>query len=134
MLARRGDLWQNEQAMYGHVIITGASSGFGMAFARRLVGECAHMVLVARRKEVLIELADELRSANSSLRVTVIDCDLASQRARERLVQTIDALPEGKTLLINNAGLAFQLIVDCSINRKYILSKYNYIFFSIKCQ
>ena len=42
-----------------------------MAFARRLVGECAHMVLVARRQEVLRELADELRAANSSLKVTV---------------------------------------------------------------
>ena len=91
--------------MYGHVIITGASSGFGMAFARRLVGECAHMVLVARRKDVLMELSDELRAANSELRVTVVDCDLASQRARERLVQILDALPAGKTLLINNAGL-----------------------------
>lgn len=76
-----------------------------MAFARRLVGECAHMVLVARRKEVLEELADELRAANSALKVTIADCDLSSQRARERLIQIIDSLPEGKTLLINNAGL-----------------------------
>lgn len=91
--------------MYGHVIITGASSGFGMAFARRLVGECAHMLLVARRKDVLMELADELRAANSELKVTVYACDLASQPARERLVASIEELPEGKTLLINNAGL-----------------------------
>ncbi len=91
--------------MYGHVIITGASSGFGMAFARRLVGECAHMMLVARREEVLSELADELRAANSSLQVTVHACDLASQHARERLIQSIESLPAGKTLLINNAGL-----------------------------
>ena len=76
-----------------------------MAFARRLVGECAHMVLVARRKEVLMELADELRAANSSLEVTVVDCDLASQRARERLILLLQELPAGKTLLINNAGL-----------------------------
>ena len=76
-----------------------------MAFARRLVGECAHMVLVARRKDVLMELADELRAANSSLEVTVVDCDLASQRARERLIQLLQELPAGKTLLINNAGL-----------------------------
>ena len=50
-----------------------------MAFARRLVGECAHMVLVARRQDVLHELAEELRAANSSLKVTVKACDLASQ-------------------------------------------------------
>ena len=76
-----------------------------MAFARRLVGDCSHMVLVARRGEVLEELADELRAADSSLRVTVHPCDLGSQSARERLVQLIEELPVGKTLLINNAGL-----------------------------
>ena len=91
--------------MYGHVIITGASSGFGIAFARRLVGECAHMVLVARRKDILMELADELRAANSSLEVTVHACDLASPGARAQLVEYLTELPEGKTLLINNAGL-----------------------------
>lgn len=76
-----------------------------MAFARRVVGECAHMVLVARRKEILLELADELRAASSELKVTVYACDLASQAARERLVEMIQELPAGKTLLINNAGL-----------------------------
>lgn len=91
--------------MYGHVIITGASSGFGMAFARRLVGECTHMVLVARRKDILMELADELRAANSSLQITVRACDLASQASRGLLIEEIEALPQGKTLLINNAGL-----------------------------
>ena len=76
-----------------------------MAFARRLVGECAHMVLVARRKEVLMELSDELRSANSSLKVTVLAHDLATESGRARVIQHLDELPAGKTLLINNAGL-----------------------------
>ncbi|MBR5878953.1 MAG: SDR family NAD(P)-dependent oxidoreductase [Akkermansia sp.] len=76
-----------------------------MAFARRLVGECAHMVLVARRQDVLHELADELRSANSTLKVTVKACDLASLPARAALIEELQSLPEGKTLLINNAGL-----------------------------
>lgn len=76
-----------------------------MAFARRLVGECAHMVLVARRKDVLMELADELCAANPALKVTVVNCDLSSEGARERLIQQLQDLPAGKTLLINNAGL-----------------------------
>ena len=105
MLATGNKLWQYGRTMYGHVIITGASSGFGMAFARRLVGECAHMVLVARRKEVLMELSDELRSANSSLKVTVLAHDLATESGRARVIQYLDELPAGKTLLINNAGL-----------------------------
>lgn len=105
MLDTDEEIWHSKRTMFGHVIITGASSGFGMAFARRLVGECAHMVLVARRKEVLMELSDELRSANPSLKVTVLACNLASESGRERLLQHLGELPEGKTLLINNAGL-----------------------------
>ena len=88
-LDTRLNLWHDALTMYEHVVITGASSGFGMAFARRLVGECAHMVLVARRQEVLHELADELRAANSALQVTVKACDLASQPAREKLVEEL---------------------------------------------
>ncbi len=76
-----------------------------MAFARRLVGDCAHMMLVARRKEILMELADELKAANSSLNVSVWACDLASPAERGLLVEEIDKLPPGKLLLINNAGL-----------------------------
>lgn len=105
MLDRCACLWQDVRTMYGHVIITGASSGFGMAFARRLVGECAHMVLVARRKEVLMELSDELQAANPSLKVTVKACDLSSPSVRDSLVEELQSLPEGKMLLINNAGL-----------------------------
>lgn len=63
------------------------------------------MVLVARRKEILMELADELRAANSDLKVTVHACDLASQPAREQLVESFQTLASGRTLLINNAGL-----------------------------
>ena len=105
VLDRCACLWQDVRTMYGHVIITGASSGFGMAFARRLVGECAPMVLVARRKEVLMELSDELQAANPSLKVTVKACDLSSPSVRDSLVEELQSLPEGKMLLINNAGL-----------------------------
>ncbi len=105
MLDTRLNLWHDALTMYEHVVITGASSGFGMAFARRMVGECAHMVLIARRKEILTELADELRAANAGLNVTVLACDLASQPARSRLVDAIESLSAGKLLLINNAGL-----------------------------
>lgn len=63
------------------------------------------MVLVARRRDVLMELSDELRAANPSLKISVLGCDLASEPARAQLVQRLQELPPGKTLLINNAGL-----------------------------
>ncbi len=90
---------------YQQVIITGASSGFGMAFARRLAGECKRMVLIARRREVLESLGSELTAANSGLEVLVKQCDMADETAREAMGRELAALPPCRTLLINNAGL-----------------------------
>jgi len=45
----------------GHVLITGASSGIGMDVAKQLALRGYNLVLVARRKELLEELANELR-------------------------------------------------------------------------
>lgn len=90
---------------YAHAVITGASSGFGEAFARHLAGHCGHLVLVARRVEALEALAAELRAAYPSLRVTVRPCDLADEPARLVLGEQLAALPTGSLLLVNNAGL-----------------------------
>lgn len=91
--------------MYSHAVITGASSGFGAAFARRLAATCPHLVLVARRGELLEELAAELRAAHPALQVTVRPCDLADEAARAALCGELVALPQGSLLLVNNAGL-----------------------------
>lgn len=91
--------------MYSHAVITGASSGFGAAFARRLAETCPHLVLVARRGELLEELAAELRAAHPALQVTVRPCDLADEAARAALCGELTALPQGSLLLVNNAGL-----------------------------
>ncbi len=90
---------------YPQVIITGASSGFGMAFARRLAGESRRMVLIARRRDVLESLASELAAANHGLEVLVKPCDLANETERVSLGRELAALPACRTLLINNAGL-----------------------------
>lgn len=98
-------LWENRHMKYAHAVITGASSGFGAAFARRLAGECTHLVLVARRGEVMQALADELRAAHPGVEVTVRPCDLSDPAAREALMVDLTALPAGNLLLVNNAGL-----------------------------
>lgn len=90
---------------YQQVIITGASSGFGEAFARRLAGDCHQMVLVARRTSVLKQLAEELMFAHPTLEVLVETCDLSSEAERAALVARLQRLPAGSKLLINNAGL-----------------------------
>ncbi len=90
---------------YQQVIITGASSGFGMGFAKRLAGACRSLVLVARRKDILDALAVELSAAHPGLEVRVRACDLAAESERAALGSWLAGFTPGPTLLINNAGL-----------------------------
>lgn len=93
------------RVQYTQAIITGASSGFGAEFARRLAPQCRRLVLVARRESLLRELADSLLAVHAGVRVEVLPCDLADESARARLLQMPGLVQAGRTLLVNNAGL-----------------------------
>jgi hypothetical protein len=84
-------------------LITGASSGLGAEFARRLAARGSDLVLVARRRDRLEALAAELTAAHG-IRVTVIDLDLSAPAAGERLAAEVDRHGLAVTSLINNAG------------------------------
>jgi uncharacterized protein len=83
-------------------LITGASSGIGRAFARELARRGHNLILVARNRERLQALADQL-SAQYSARVEVITADLA-QGADVAKVEARLLEPPGVAMLINNAG------------------------------
>jgi short-subunit dehydrogenase len=83
-------------------LVTGASSGIGAAFARRLAGDRYDLVLVARDKDRLNDLATEL-SGEHGIDVTPLPADLTktvSLRKVERAIAADDTLE----ILINNAG------------------------------
>ncbi|NYD67120.1 SDR family NAD(P)-dependent oxidoreductase [Agromyces atrinae] len=86
-------------------IVTGASAGLGVEFARALGGRGANLVLVARRGDRLETLAEELRDAHA-VDVHTLALDLASPEATETLVAFVRE--KGLTIdsLINNAGFA----------------------------
>jgi short-subunit dehydrogenase len=79
-------------------LITGASAGLGVEFARQLSKRGHRLVLVARRKERLEELAKELGNARA---VTI---DLSKKDAAAKLMADIEANGEVIDLLVNNAG------------------------------
>lgn len=83
-----------------YAVITGASSGIGAEFARRLAGEGYRLVLVARRRERLEALAQEL--AEQGTDSTVITADLSGREECFRLMQKLEGKKIG--IFINNAG------------------------------
>lgn len=87
------------------VLITGASSGLGAEFARRLAARGADLVLVARRADRLQELATELHGAHGST-VTTLARDLSEPGAGEALREELTGHGVRVTALINNAGFA----------------------------
>jgi uncharacterized protein len=86
-------------------LITGASSGIGAEFARQLARRGHNVILVARRKQKLQELAGELRSSYG-IRAETISCDLGKPATRGRLPGQIEKLELDVDVLINNAGFA----------------------------
>jgi short-subunit dehydrogenase len=86
-------------------MVTGASAGLGEEFALQLAPRVRHLVLVARRAELLEKLAGRIRAEFPQTGVAVMAADLAVPEERARLV---DALAEAglvADLLVNNAGL-----------------------------
>ena len=87
-------------------LITGASSGIGAAFARRLARQGYHLILVARRESRLQELAGTLQQQyHATAEILVADLSLPEgvRRIEERIEGQICA-GQSLDLLINNAG------------------------------
>jgi short-subunit dehydrogenase len=82
----------------GIALITGASAGLGVEFARQLSKRGHALVLVARRKERLAQLAAELGNARA------IALDLSKSGAAAKLMADVAAAGERVELLVNNAG------------------------------
>jgi short-subunit dehydrogenase len=88
-------------------VVTGASSGIGEGFARRLAARGLDLALVARRAERLERLAAELRPAGR--RVEVVPLDLALPDAAARLAEGLARRGAGEVgWLVNNAGFGYQ--------------------------
>lgn len=88
---------------HSRAVVTGASSGIGMAFARELATRGYNLVLVARREQILNELADELRS-RTGVEVDVRACDLSKPEKRAPLLAELEKTEV--SILCNNAGIA----------------------------
>ncbi len=86
-------------------VITGASSGIGAVFARKLAQLGYNVVLVARREDRLKALAQELGD-NYGIHAETLVADLAQERDVRRVEDRLSG-SDSLTVLINNAGFGF---------------------------
>ena len=86
-------------------LVTGASSGIGVALARELARDGFDLVLVARRVAPMEALAAEL--GTSGARARIIPCDLVQPTAVAELVEALASSP--LDVVINNAGVGYSV-------------------------
>ena len=91
-----------EKPMQNWTLITGASEGLGVEFARIAASEGRNLILTARSEDKLNVLADELRS--DSVQIEVIPADLSDLKQVEKMWTKASKTRHIDTL-INNAGL-----------------------------
>jgi short-subunit dehydrogenase len=104
------------QGTKGTAVITGASSGIGAVYARRLADRGYDLVLIARRADKLAEVAERIRS-KTGRNVDLFPADLSDELDLARVEVFLKETP-GITLLVNNAGLGGALkLLDSDIDQ-----------------
>ena len=84
-------------------VITGGSIGIGLAVAKGLAAEGAHVVIAARNVERLEAARAEIASADAA-RVIAVPCDIATPEGVAIVVAAVDREFGGTDILVNNAG------------------------------
>jgi uncharacterized protein len=111
---------------YGQwALITGPSSGIGEEFARYLASKGLNLVLVARRKERLERLLNELKKENG-IDIAIAPLDLKD----EKFIDTLKGITNNKEIgiLINNAGFGLNgEFVDLDVETEADMVKVNCI-------
>ena len=110
-------------------IVTGASSGLGVAFAQALAEAGADVVLAARRVDRLEQTAELVRAAGR--RAVTVETDIADPDQAQRMVDTAVEQLGKVDILINNAGIGtavpatketpdqFRRVIDINLNGSY---------------
>ena len=104
------------------VIITGASSGIGLATARELARQGAMVALVCRDAERAEAARKEVAAVAAGRAPTVFLADLSSQREIRRLAAEIKENHAQIDVLINNAGAVFARLFPGCRRRESFLS------------
>jgi len=103
------------------VLITGASYGIGESLAETLAEAKAHLLLVARTADKLLEVQQKVEAGGG--RADVFPCDLTNAAAVESLLQQLIQLPDGIDVVVNNAGKSIRRSIFDSLDRLHDFSR-----------
>ena len=92
-------------------LVTGASAGLGAEFARQLAAGGYDIIALARRRDRLEQLAEELRDRHDA-RVEVVPADLADIHAPRMIADKVAELGLEVDYLVNNAGSAGPELIE----------------------
>ncbi|MFM2024159.1 MAG: hypothetical protein RLZZ56_172 [Actinomycetota bacterium] len=84
-------------------MITGASSGIGLAYAHEFAKRGSNLVLVARRGDVLEKLAADIK-ASYDVKIDIVALDLSTLDSGQKLMDALSKKKLHADILINNAG------------------------------
>jgi short-subunit dehydrogenase len=93
-----------------NIVITGASSGIGYEMAKDLAQEGANLALLARRKNILDELADEFKSSES--KILTYECDVTSHESIKTSFDFVKKEFGHIDIAILNAGSSYRMQVE----------------------
>ncbi|MBF6616617.1 SDR family oxidoreductase [Pollutimonas thiosulfatoxidans] len=107
------------------IVITGASSGIGLATAREAARRGARLVLASRNRKALDALVDELESRGS--RAVAVTADVGVQEDHQKIMDTAKTAFGGFDTWVNNAGVSiFGKLEDVAIEDQRQLFETNF--------
>lgn len=86
-----------------HALITGASGGLGLEFAKIAASQGFHLILLARNAEKLMQIRAELEG-QYPVKVLAVGCDLSKRDTIKKIVMLLKSRSIVPDILINNAG------------------------------
>ena len=105
-----------------NILITGASSGIGYQLTKDLAKERANLALLARRKNILDDLAKELKSFNT--KIITVQCDITSEEDVKIAFDFVKKEFGNIDIAILNAGTSHRISIE-EFNRDFITDIFN---------
>ena len=85
-------------------LVGGASRGLGFAISRRLADEGAHLILVARDEDALLDARRRLLDMSTGRRIVAVPADLSVKEDIEHLLAVVERKCDGVDILVHNTG------------------------------